>query len=135
MPIKHIFKKDFGLTVSIHTGTTSDTEFIESYAEFYKSPEFCLSYNRLVDLRNANSSNRSPVALRKIAAITAKLYKESKHTPKTAIIAKRDLSYGLSRMYQAYSDSVPGELVVFRDIDDALAWLRVPASEKALFNT
>lgn len=42
----------------------------------------------------------------------------------TAIVADKDLTYGLSRMYEMMSDDVPTIIHIFRDIDDAKKWLK-----------
>ncbi|MBN1163735.1 MAG: hypothetical protein JXB45_04100 [Candidatus Krumholzibacteriota bacterium] len=126
MPIKYTIIKDRGLIVSIHTGSVPDKEFIDSYTKLFSDPEFDLGYNLLIDLRQAESVNRSSAALHTIASMVKARYQGSKQQPKTAIIASSDLSYGLSRMYQAYSDAVSGESSVFRNLDEALEWLGVP---------
>lgn len=46
--------------------------------------------------------------------------------PKIAVIAPKDLSFGMARMFEAFSDTVPFNFGVFREIDAALAWLGVP---------
>ena len=44
-----------------------------------------------------------------------------------AVVAARDVHFGLSSMGTAYSEGVGVEAVVFRDTKSALEWLRVPA--------
>ena len=45
-----------------------------------------------------------------------------------AVVAARDVHFGLSSMGMAYSEGVGVEAAVFRDTKSALEWLRVPAS-------
>jgi len=45
---------------------------------------------------------------------------------KTAIVAPEDLSYGLSKLYESYSEHSPETIMVFREAKDALEWLGVP---------
>ena len=40
-----------------------------------------------------------------------------------AIVVDSDLVYGVSRIYQARADQVGSEVRVFREIDEALAWI------------
>jgi hypothetical protein len=40
-----------------------------------------------------------------------------------AIVADRDAQYGMSRMYEALVDGSNYSVAVFRDLDDAVAWL------------
>ncbi|MGH0038509.1 MAG: hypothetical protein ACQGVK_26030 [Myxococcota bacterium] len=40
-----------------------------------------------------------------------------------AVLVGRELHYGLARMFQAYASDSPTDIHVFRDRDEALAWL------------
>lgn len=48
---------------------------------------------------------------------------KQRHPEKTAIVADRDVSFGMSRLYCAYRRNGDGETDVFRDEDAARAWL------------
>jgi len=45
--------------------------------------------------------------------------------PKVAVLAPGDVSFGLARMCEAFSDGAPWKFEVFRSADAALAWLGV----------
>ena len=126
MPITHDIRPDLALIISTHVGSISDDEFLASYKALFDDPRFDLGYNRLVDLRKANSGTRSPEALYAFARFMEERYRDAEAAPKTAVIAPRDISFGLARMYEAYTDLVPGDFVVFRAADAALAWLKAP---------
>jgi len=126
VPIRHVIRSDLGLALSVHTGTITDEEFLESYRTLLEDPRYDLGYSRLVDLRRTDSSSRSSDALRSIVAYMKRRYEGVEVAPKTAVVAPRDISFGLARMYQAYSDLAPGDVVVFRAVDAALAWLGIP---------
>ena len=51
---------------------------------------------------------------------------------RTAIVAGRDLDYGLARMYEQLLEAgSPADVMVFRSMEEALAWLgRVPVEDK-----
>ena len=127
MPIRHHIRPDLGLAVSIHTGSVTDQEFLESYRALFESPDYDLGFGRLVDLRRTDSSTRSGEALRTIASYVKGRYANVTLTPKTAVVAPHDVSFGLARMYEAFSRFVPGDVVVFRSADAALAWLGISA--------
>lgn len=42
------------------------------------------------------------------------------------MVAPRDVSFGLARMYEMSSTDIPRDFVVFRDLDAAAAWLGIP---------
>jgi hypothetical protein len=45
--------------------------------------------------------------------------------PGLAIDLQHDVAYGLGRMFEQLADEGTYEVAVFRDIDDALAWLGI----------
>jgi len=46
----------------------------------------------------------------------------------TAVVADQDVTYGLSRMGQAYMEGLPVDFQVFRNRDEALSWLKSKVS-------
>ena len=128
MPIRCYFKPEEKLVIFIHLGVISDDEFVSSYKSFHQDPRFNRSFNLLVDLRHAESSSRSPEALREISEFRRKWFIKTAVRPKVAVIAPKDLSFGLARIYESYSDTGDDDFVVFRAADAALAWLGVSAN-------
>jgi len=127
MPIVSQIRSDLHLIISIHIGMVPDEEFLQFYNELYSGGQTDLSYDRLVDLRRTDSSVRSSDALRALAHILEQQYAGTNLNPKTAVIAPQALSFGLGRMYESFASSVPGEFVIFRAVDAALAWLGAPS--------
>ena len=126
MPIMCHFKSDARLIIFVHVGVVSDDEFLSSYKAFYKDARFDKSFNQLVDLRRAESSARSRAALQQVADFVREQFTGAETGAKVAVLAPRDLSYGLARMYKAFSAAAPLDFSVFRSVDDALPWLGVP---------
>lgn len=126
MPITYHILKDARLIISIHKGEVNNQEFLASYNAYLDDPEFDLNFSRLVDLRDAASQLRSAEALREVVNLIRSKYKDKTKGPKTAIVAQKDVSFGLARMYEGFSDKLPGETMVFRDIHKSVEWLDVP---------
>ena len=42
---------------------------------------------------------------------------------RVAVVVRRDVDFGLARMYEAYVAESPAELRVFREYSEAVAWL------------
>jgi glutathionyl-hydroquinone reductase len=57
----------------------------------------------------------------------AKGYSHLRADGKTAIVIRKNLNYGISRMFQSYAenDKIEFEIKVFRDIEKAKEWLGV----------
>ncbi len=126
MPITFHFRPELNLVISVHKGDRTDDELLAAYKGMYESDLYNISMNRLADFRQALSSSRSSSALKQLAALANKKFAGTNAHPKVAVIAPNDLSFGISRMYAAYADTVPWDLMVFRSVDAALAWLGLP---------
>ena len=126
MPIILDTRPEYNLFIFTHKGEIPDNEFLEIYSRFFKGDTFDPASELLIDLREADSRPRNPGTLHRLAVFVRENLKDSPARPKIAVLAPKSLSFGLARMYQSYSDSIPWEYVVFRTIDAALAWLNVP---------
>ncbi len=126
MPIRFYVDRDLRLVVAVHIGPVPDAEFLAAYEKLYADPDFDLSFDILVDLRKAESVSRSAAALQSLASSIVPRYERSKSPIKLVFVAKTDVSYGMSRMFQAFADTLPGESMVFRTMDEALDWLGAP---------
>ena len=89
--------------------------------------------NHLIDLRRTDSAQRTQQTLRSFAVSMNERFRRAPVKPKIAVIAPKDASFGLARMYGAYSDEIEADFVVFRSSDEALAWLELPG--KIIDNT
>ena len=125
MPISYQINKQESLIISRHDGEISDKELIDTYDGLFQNDDAKKCLKILVDLRATMSTERSADALRTIADRVRIFHGNSPERTKTAIIAPRDLSFGLSRMYEAYSDEDHEEVMVFRDAQKALHWIGV----------
>lgn len=111
------------LAILEHKGKILDEEFLSFYKELYESGDYNPSMNHLVDLREADSSSRSTDVLRDFAEFVRVRLTDADRRPKVAVVAPKDISFGLARVYDAYADAVPWDFVIFRSIEAALAWL------------
>ena len=119
MSIKTISKA--GLTVFTATGPVSVEDVVDAITSFYENGK---TLDSLWDLRDAQLKDFPTDGARKISQVASQ-YKQERAGGKTAIVAPRDVDYGISRMHQAYMADFPWEFEVFRSIDDACGWLGV----------
>jgi hypothetical protein len=126
MPITYRTHPEHNLITLEHTGKIPDEEFLAFYKRLYQSDRSLASMNHLVDLREADSSPRSSDVLHQFADFMKSSFESLTTRPKVAVVAPRDLSFGLARMYEALADAVPWDFTVFRAIDEALTWLGLP---------
>ena len=123
MPITYQLRPDENLVILVHVGAVTDDEFMSFYKALFEDTRFDVSFNMLVDLRQAESSVRGAGTLKESAEFMRRQYVSTTARPKIAVVASEDISFGLARMYEAFSDAAHWEFEVFRSADTALAWL------------
>ena len=62
--------------------------------------------------------------IRKLVAFIQKERRAEARPGRVAMFAPNDVVFGISRMHQAYSEHLPIETQVFRDVAEAIEWLR-----------
>jgi hypothetical protein len=118
VPISYHFEDDT-LFTTIEGPTTY--EDVKRYLDALTSdPRFREGMPGLIDCRRVKSLF-SVADLRRTAA---DLRARPEIRGRAAVLASSNLVYGLLRMYEVFSDGDPVELRVFRQPDEALAWLR-----------
>jgi hypothetical protein len=125
MPIRYAIHRDLSVVVTRFTGHVTDEEFIDSYRRMLQDPDYTPGTNELADLRGVTDLNLSAAALRRVEALTEARYEGSGADFRTAILAPRDQSYGIGRMYEVFAEDGPEHVRVCREVADALAWLHL----------
>jgi hypothetical protein len=128
MPIGFHFRPEHNLVICTQVGEVGDEEFLASYTSLFNSDRFEPTMNLIVDLSRVDSSKRSRSILESFAVIAQKRLQGNNTKPMVAVIAPRDVSYGLARMYEALSHAVSWNFAVFRTAGEALSWLGLPQS-------
>jgi hypothetical protein len=123
MPITYHLKPDARLVILAHIGTVPDDEFLSFYKSLYEDSRLDKSFDILIDLRRTESSARSPSAIQESVDLMRRQFVNTSARPKVAVIAPGDVSFGLARMCEVFSDAAPWEFEVFRSTDAALIWL------------
>jgi len=126
MPVIFDFKPEHNLVVCRQVGTVEDEEFMSSYRSLFEGGRFDPSMDLVVDLRLADSSRRSQEAIREFAAYLKEWMRKTDKKSRVVVIAPKDVSFGLARMYEAYAESAHRDFTVFREADEALEWLGIP---------
>lgn len=109
-------------------GRVGDRDIIELSRAAGEDPKYAGELNGLVDARAENIEiGVTADGVRELVEFNRKFPSDLNHQ-RVAIVASTDLGYGMSRMLQAYSEDLPGEYSVFRDMAEACAWLEIPAT-------
>lgn len=126
MPIFFRYIPEKSLVIFTHEGHVTDEEFSAAYQTFFKDPRFDQFSNYLVDLRRVDSTSRSPEALFELARFILKNFGNNSIKLNIAVVAPKNISFNLARMYEVFSSSVPWHFKVFQEMSAALSWLDIP---------
>jgi hypothetical protein len=123
-----------GVRIATFYGSVDDAELLGAYRAQLADLDYDASLDDLVDLRAVQRLDLGGAALRELMAMFSRVDSLG-YTTRLAIVAPHDLGYGLGRMYEMMRTGAPEEVGVFRDVDDALAWLGtevrdLPAAEE-----
>ena len=119
--IKRTSPKEASLTILTVTGALAREEIIQALEEFH---DHDVTPDLLWDFSDAGLSAITQVRMEQIIAVS-KANAHLRWNGRTALVVKRDLSFGLSPMYGTLAD-ISGHPVayrVFRDKDKAIDWL------------
>lgn len=123
MPIETTIDTEAGVIVRTVTGVFTVEEF---FAEVDKDPDrpgFRQNLHLLWDFSAADVSTLDADRLKEMADGSQKRMPGRGSKSKSAILVSADLNYGIARMYDVYAESLPIQRSVFRDRDEAWAWL------------
>jgi len=113
---------DNDLTIFTVEGNITADEVLKYASEYYeKFP----TKNVIWDGTNGSVKNISANEFKQIAfSIKNKIGKRA--GGKTALVGKFDVDYGSARMYEVYAlaENIPVSYKAFRDIKDAVLWLK-----------
>ncbi|WP_323780225.1 hypothetical protein [Thalassovita sp.] len=127
MPIEFHTDQDTDFFVIEMNGRITDAEMMERYSSFYQSERWKPGQNALTDASNADFSELTPEGLREFSRYLDALFREHGVSgKKSALYCPGDLQFGVARMYSVFADRSPQTAKVFRDYDEAVAWLRNP---------
>jgi hypothetical protein len=126
MPYSSIFDPVTGVIFSVGSGRVTGDELLRELAAISRDPQFRSDMRMLVDLTAANRIELSAEKLEMIATASP-FSAESRQ----AFVVRRDLDFGLARMYAAYAEMrKKGEVQVFRSGTEALKWLHADVRER-----
>jgi hypothetical protein len=106
------------LVVSEAAGIVTAEDFLEHGKRLAEDPAFDPAFDQILDLRNARQVEVPTAALKGMASL--RLFGPGS---RRAIVAPRDLTFGLARMYESLRADAPESMKTFRTIEEARVWL------------
>ena len=121
MPTSSYIDRENDLATLTVTENISFDEIMALVEMFYDQP----TKNALWDLTAVSEINLTSEEIEQIASYQQRQKSAIRIEGKTAIVASKDLIYGLGRMFQSLSEMnrVPFAVMIFRTMEEAEAWL------------
>lgn len=122
MPIEHEFDANPPLLRVWMSGVVTDQDVLYYAEAITSNPRLDPVYDELIDLRGMETPVATTGTLRRVADMFRK-FERQPEAVKVAFIATTDAAFGLARMYQAFRAESAADMRVFREADEARAWL------------
>jgi hypothetical protein len=126
MPITYEIDHEHRIIMQVFRGVIRNDEFLKFSEQVFRLPEFNAGYSEFADFSDGNLKNISSETLQQSAALSKSMAPDRSPNARLGIYAPEDFNYGISRMFQLVNDAPDDLTRVFRDLDQALAWLREP---------
>jgi len=123
MPVDTIISKEKNLIVHTLTGVMDLSVIVNTISKTLDDPEYQVGMNAIWHFCDTSKVNLSSEDLMYAAEYAGKKMDEDGKPYKLALVAEEDLSYGLTRVYEAWRSKCPVTVQNFRFIDDAFAWI------------
>lgn len=123
MPVKYAYIENGGVLL-VGTGTVVAADIIEVNKAIYASPEMIRKIR--YQICDYTAVENMQISSKEIPAIADQDNRAAEVNPTMliSIAAKKDLSFGLSRVWEAYTDQGPFRTEVLRTVEDCREWIR-----------
>ena len=118
MPASYQIDKSLGLIITKGQGVLTGQDIRTHRQRLLDDSNFDPSYNQIIDLRDVVKFAVAAAEMSGIA--TDSIFNEKS---RRAIVAEKDVNFGMARMYEMYGEADPSQVIVFRDMAEARRWL------------
>ena len=124
MPISYRIDLERNLVLTTASGTLTDDDIVQLKTRLVRDPDFKPGMKELSDIRGIDQLDVTPGG---VGAMVQQDIRDSAEVAshKLALVVSKEVAYGMARMYQTLTKSNIETVSVFRDIDEARAWLQL----------
>jgi hypothetical protein len=122
MPIEYRIEVPLRTLFTTVFGVFTDADARGLVEGLRNEPDFGSDFDQLFDARGVTSVELSGRCVREIAAV--RMFGEGS---RRAFVVGTDVAFGMARMFEMLRDDALDQIRVFKNIEDARAWLGLPA--------
>lgn len=123
MPYELIYKEAEGIVITNYSGVLTDEEFREcaekKFSSIHEIENYRYSISDFSELTEFEVSTSSVID----NAANSKIALETNSRGFMAVVVADDLLFGMGRMWEAYTESNPDRVRIFKSRVDADAWI------------
>ena len=122
MPTEFTIDTKRGVVISRGTGVFTHADYLSHMARMEAHPRFCSAFNQIVDCRGFSHVDLSGWQVENLAGKSV-----FGSRTRRAFVVSSELQHGLARMFATWREiNEAQQVMVFRDMDDAVSWLGLP---------
>jgi hypothetical protein len=112
-----------GIVVTSWSGEITDEGLLDAYRSLFEDSDWTPKLWELLDVRAARLDGVTGEGLQDLAELVHENLGHRVEEFRTAVVHSRPLSFGITRMYQVFSEESPETVKIFQDTREALEWL------------
>ncbi|RJQ46129.1 MAG: hypothetical protein C4534_03215 [Gaiellales bacterium] len=128
MPIDYTIDRHEGLILTVAVGTLTDEDIVDMKRRLLADPDYDPGMKELSDIRGVDDFQVTAAGISRFVGID-EVKSEVVKDHLLAIVASRDVIYGMARMYQSQTQSFKPGVEIFRTMEEAREWLGLPSQD------
>jgi hypothetical protein len=129
MPVTFRIDKEAGIVFTVIEGPLDTDELLRELAAMIKHPDFKPGLSGITDLRKSEMDTFTDDVQRVAEFFIS--HKEQVGVSRSAIILSGFVTYGMTRMFQAFAEESSLDTRIFQDMDEALEWIKSGQDESS----
>ncbi len=123
MPVNTVISIEQNLVVHTITASVDRSIIVDTISKTLKNSDYQSGMNAIWHFNDISNVNLTSEDLIFVAEYASKNIDIDGKPYKLALVAEKDLPYGLTRVYEAWSSERPVTISNFRILEDALNWI------------
>lgn len=123
MEIRRKINQPDGPVILTASGAITGKEIIQAIKDLVNDPDFKPNINSIWDFRAVTTRLIDSQEITDLITFIRTIQEKRGRDYRVAILVSRDMDYGLARMFEAHSQSLPFQVRIFEDLEQAKSWI------------